>query len=108
MSNPLLDENTCLTVETAREKLLLFIGAFSQPDASWDHVPELLTGTSLQRLKLDLDTLSVLIGQRISQADFDPNPQDFAAISDQQCGDYPAPCNCDDPITHNSHNRNRD
>jgi hypothetical protein len=20
-----------------------------------------------------------------------------------RCGDYPAPCNCDDPITHNGH-----
>jgi hypothetical protein len=23
--------------------------------------------------------------------------------SDSQCGDYPAPCNCDDPETHNGH-----
>jgi hypothetical protein len=24
-------------------------------------------------------------------------------VADTQCGDYPAPCNCDDPVTHGGH-----
>jgi hypothetical protein len=28
---------------------------------------------------------------------------DYSETDDEMCGDYPAPCNCDDPRTHNGH-----
>lgn len=28
---------------------------------------------------------------------------DYSEADDEVCGDYPAPCNCDDPRTHNGH-----
>jgi hypothetical protein len=28
---------------------------------------------------------------------------DLFDVKSTQCGDYPAPCNCDDPVTHNGH-----
>lgn len=28
---------------------------------------------------------------------------DAVPVPDEQCGDYPAPCNCDDPFTHGGH-----
>lgn len=31
-------------------------------------------------------------------------PPPWTVWTDEQCGDWPAPCNCDDPVTHDGHN----
>lgn len=106
MSNPLLDDNTAMTIEAMRDRLLLLIGAFSVPNPSWDRTP--LDTKALRRLRLELDTLSVLIDMHLKGQGSAP-PEDFAEdFTARLCGDYPAPCNCDNPLIHDGHNNQKD
>jgi hypothetical protein len=69
----------------------------------FDHLPPLV--------KLDLREAMLPIVQAVMEkADgksiFEIDPtiiNDAVPVPDEQCGDYPAPCNCDDPFTHGGH-----
>lgn len=62
-------------------------------------------------VKLDLREAMLPIVQAVMEKvdgkplyEIDPTIiNDAVPVPDEQCGDYPAPCNCDDPFTHNGH-----
>jgi hypothetical protein len=67
---------------------------------TWEDLPPLVKLDIREQM---LPVVTALIEKIDGKPIFEIDPtiiNDAMPVPDEQCGDYPAPCNCDDPFTH--------
>lgn len=75
----------------------------SDPQVKWAELPAL---AQLDWREAMLPVVMALLEHIDGKPIFEIDPtiiNDAVPVPDEQCGDYPAPCNCDDPFTHGGH-----